>query len=101
MEKSKSKKGLSKGLGRGLNALFEDVAEDKTSVKELINKEEVNGETVVSLKIIDVEPNPNQPRRTFDKDALEALSNSIKTHGVVSPILVQKGKKGMYTNIAG
>lgn len=101
MEKSKSKKGLSKGLGRGLNALFEDVAEDKTSVKTLIKDEEVPQGTVVSLKIIDVEPNPDQPRRTFDKEALEALSNSIKNHGVVSPILVQQGKKGMYTIIAG
>ncbi len=101
MEKSKSKKGLSKGLGRGLNALFEDVAEDKTSVKTLIKDEEVPQGTVVSLKIIDVEPNPDQPRRTFDKESLEALSNSIKNHGVVSPILVQQGKKGMYTIIAG
>ena len=101
MDKIKSKKGLSKGLGRGLNALFEDVAEDKTSVKTLVKDEEVPQGTIVSLKIIDVEPNPDQPRRTFDKDALEALSESIKNHGVVSPILVQKGKKGMYTIIAG
>jgi len=101
VEKNKTKKGLSKGLGRGLTALFEDVPEDKTSVKKLIENEEASGESVVSLKIIDVEPNPNQPRRNFDKDALEALSESIKTHGVVSPILVQKGKKGMYTIIAG
>ena len=97
MEKNKTKK----GLGKGLNALFEDVKEDKTSVKTLIEKEAPSEGTVRSLRIIDVEPNPNQPRRNFDKDALEALSNSIKTHGVVSPILVQKGKKGMYTIIAG
>ena len=97
MDKSKSKK----GLGKGLNALFEDVKEDKTSVRNLIEKESSSDGSVLSLKIIDVEPNPNQPRRNFDKDALEALSNSIKTHGVVSPILVQKGKKGMYTIIAG
>jgi ParB family chromosome partitioning protein len=101
VEKNKTKKGLSKGLGRGLNALFEDVAEDKTSVKTLIEKEENYEGQVVSLKIIDVEPNPNQPRRNFDKDALEALADSIKAHGVVSPILVQKGKKGMYIIIAG
>ena len=97
MEKNKTKK----GLGKGLNALFEEVKEDKTSVKTLIEKEAPSEGTVRSLRIIDVEPNPNQPRRNFDKDALEALANSIKTHGVVSPILVQKGKKGMYTIIAG
>jgi ParB family chromosome partitioning protein len=97
VDKNKAKK----GLGKGLNALFEDVKEDKTSVRNLIEKESSSDGSVLSLKIIDVEPNPNQPRRNFDKDALEALSNSIKTHGVVSPILVQKGKKGMYTIIAG
>ncbi len=95
MEKQKPKK----GLGRGLGALFTEV-DDKTSVKNL-TLEDNNGEKVVSLKIIDVEPNPEQPRRNFDKDALESLSISIKNHGVVSPILVKSGKKGMYTIIAG
>lgn len=94
MEKQKPKKGLGKGLG----ALFTEV-DDKTAVKDLIQPQ--SGESVVSLKIIDVEPNPKQPRRSFDKEALEALSLSIKNHGVVSPILVEKGKKGMYTIIAG
>ncbi len=96
MEKQKPKK----GLGRGLGALFNEV-DDKTSVKNLTSDKEVRGEKVVSLKIIDVEPNPEQPRRNFDKEALEALSLSIKNHGVVSPILVKKLNNGMYTIIAG
>ena len=87
MEKQKPKK----GLGRGLGALFTEV-DDKTSVKTLVNQESSPLGNVVSLKIIDVEPNPDQPRRNFDKDALNALSESIKSHGVVSPILVQKGE---------
>lgn len=85
MEKQK------KGLGRGLGALFNDV-EDNISAA---------GEGVVSLKIIDVEPNPDQPRKNFDKYSLKALADSIKNHGVVSPILVKKGKSGMYIIIAG
>lgn len=96
MEKQKPKK----GLGRGLGALFTEV-DDKTSVKNLTSDNQEIGEKVVSLKIIDVEPNPEQPRRNFDKEALEALSLSIKTHGVVSPILVKSSNKGMYTIIAG
>ena len=96
MEKAKQKRGLGKGLG----ALFTDV-EDKTTAVEIIKTEESSKESVVSLKIIDVEPNPDQPRKNFDKEALEALSESIKTHGVVSPILVRKAENGMYIIIAG
>lgn len=86
------------GLGRGLGALFNEV-DDKTSVKELINNEEKEG--VVTLKIIDVAPNPSQPRRHFDADKLSSLADSIKEHGVVSPILVKKAEKGMYLIVAG
>ncbi len=95
MEKQKPKK----GLGRGLGALFTEV-DNELDLKN-ITSDKTDGDKVVSLKIIDVEPNPKQPRRSFDKDALDALASSIKTHGVVSPILVQAGKKGMYTIIAG
>ncbi len=95
MDKQKAKK----GLGRGLGALFTEV-EAPQSVSASPKAAE-NGESVVLLKVIDVEPSPNQPRRSFDKEALEALAESVKTHGVVSPILVKAGKKGMYTIIAG
>ena len=95
MEKQKTKKGLGKGLG----ALLPEIDDDNTSVRNLMG--DAPKGNIVSLKIIDVEPNPDQPRRTFDKESLSALSESIKNHGVVSPILVKKAEKGMYIIIAG
>ena len=65
------------GLGRGLCAMISEV-------------DLQDGDKVVTLKLSEVEPNPNQPRKTFDPDKLEELSDSIKTHGVIQPILVTK-----------
>ena len=65
------------GLGKGLGAMIEDVDFD-------------NEQKVVSLKINEVEPNANQPRKTFDAEKLEALADSISQHGVIQPILVAK-----------
>lgn len=55
---------------------------------------------IVQIAIKDIRPNPYQPRKTFDKEALEELANSIKEHGVFTPILVRKTIKG-YDLIAG
>ena len=74
-----------KGLGKGLDALF---AEDT----------EKNG--VLEVKITDVMPNKNQPRKSFDEEKLEALSDSIKEHGVIQPIIVTK-TGDLYTIVAG
>ena len=80
------------GLGKGLDALL---------VSNIIEEEKVqDGEVVQKLKIIDVEPNREQPRRNFDEEALEELSNSIKEYGVIQPIVVTK-KEGYYAIIAG
>ena len=59
-----------------------------------------DGETVQKLKIIDVEPNREQPRRNFDEEALEELSNSIKEYGVIQPIIVTK-EDNYYKIVAG
>ena len=87
-----------KGLGRGLDALFGDTsAEDIVEPKQ---KKE-SDDYVKSLKIMDIEPNRQQPRREFDEDGLEELSLSIKEHGVITPIIVKKADNGFYTIVAG
>lgn len=89
---------MKKGLGRGLDALLgankaEDVISDATYSQ--------NSDSVVSLKITDVEPNKNQPRKEFDEEKLDELAQSIREHGVITPILVTKSKNGFYSIVAG
>lgn len=88
------------GLGKGLNALFAETLEDDEEVK--IKKEESikDGEVVQILKITEVEPDRNQPRKQFDEEALEELSESIKRYGLIQPIIVTK-KDGYYQIVAG
>lgn len=80
-----------KGLGRGLEALLADNATD--SILE-------SGEAG-KLKIYEIEPNRNQPRRSFDTTALEELALSIGEHGLIQPIVVRKKDNGYYEIIAG
>ena len=88
------------GLGKGLNALFADTLENEEEVQ--IKKEEklLDGEVVQELKITEVEPNRNQPRKQFDEESLEELSESIKRYGLIQPIIVTK-KDGYYQIVAG
>lgn len=83
------------GLGKGLDALFSDK-------KGIENKreEKKEGEKIQTIKIIDIEPNRNQPRRNFDREAIEELAESIKVYGVIQPIIVTK-KDNYYEIIAG
>lgn len=89
-----------KGLGKGIQALFESESVSESISEENIEAQAVSG-GVMKVKIRDIEPNPEQPRRNFDKDKLAELSNSIKEHGLIQPILVQKAENGMYIIIAG
>lgn len=84
----------SRGLGRGLSALLGDVAVDKAQ-----SQNGILVETPIDLII----PNPNQPRRQFDKVELEALAETIRAHGVVQPIIVRaySERPGYYSIIAG
>lgn len=93
--------GLGKGFesfGSGMDALIP--ANKNTESKK--EKEEAsastNGELLININKI--EPNPNQPRKKFDEDALGELAESIKIHGLIQPIIVQKAK-GMYRIVAG
>lgn len=79
------------GLGKGLDALFGPVPEEE-QVKE--------NDVLKKLKINEVEPNRDQPRKRFDQEALEELAQSIKEYGLIQPIVVTK-KDGYYSIIAG
>lgn len=79
------------GLGKGLDALFGPAPEEE-QVRE--------NDTLKNLKITEVEPNREQPRKNFDQEALEELSQSIQEYGLIQPIVVTK-KDGYYSIIAG
>lgn len=88
----------SKGLGRGLNALFDDIEDVKEVTKTKTKEKELD--KVVEIKISEIEPMLNQPRKIFDKDKLQELAGSIKQHGIIQPILVIKNDNG-YSIVAG
>ena len=95
--KKSTSKGLGKGLGRGLSALIpEDDEKSEVIVKEIVVKEPAE----IKVRLSQIEPNKEQPRKMFDEDALIELSESIKQYGVLQPLLVQK-KEDYYEIIAG
>lgn len=71
---------MAKGLGKGLDAIFK-------------GQEMVNGDQVEKIKVREIKPNPFQPRKEFNEEALQELAASIKEHGILQPIIVRK--KGM------
>lgn len=79
------------GLGKGLDALFGPAPEEEQMQEN---------DTLKNLKIVEVEPNRDQPRKRFDQEALEELAQSIKEYGLIQPIVVTK-KDGYYSIIAG
>lgn len=90
-----------RGLGKGLDALIPSGINESVSTgksKKEKTSENQSGETMVN--ITKVEPNREQPRKNFDEDALEELSESIKQFGLLQPILVQD-RKTYYEIIAG
>ena len=78
-----------KGLGRGLGALIDDFSASGVS------------DSVTSLPLQKVEPNPRQPRRVFDEEELQSLADSIAEHGIVQPLAVRDEGNGYYMIIAG
>lgn len=80
------------GLGKGLDALFSmPIAEEE---------EKQDNDILKNLKVVDIEPNRDQPRKNFDEEAIGELAESIKMYGVIQPIVVTK-KDGYYSIIAG
>ena len=68
------------GLGRGFDAIFADNAVEEISTSQ----------SAVKLKLTEIEPNRNQPRKNFDEEALADLAHSIEQHGVLQPLLVNE-----------
>ncbi|MBC6971763.1 ParB/RepB/Spo0J family partition protein [Bacillus sp. Xin] len=78
---------MAKGLGRGINAFFPDL-----DVKE--------EEKIQEIALNELRPNPYQPRKSFQKEAIQELAASIKEHGILQPLIVRKSIKG-YEIVAG
>lgn len=79
------------GLGRGFDAIFAD-----NSVEDIST-----GNSTTKVKLLDIEPNREQPRKQFDEEALSELSDSIAQHGVLQPLLVRPMPDGGYQLVAG
>ncbi len=90
-----------RGLGRGLEALFGAFDEENSYNNVTTQKIEKTTSGVTELEIGKIKPNPNQPRKNFDIDALNELAASIKIHGIVQPIVVNKQGNDEYLIIAG
>lgn len=83
----------SKGLGRGIDALFSDYSN--------LDKIDIASEQVQEIELSDIRPNPYQPRKTFDEEALNELAHSIKQSGVFQPIILRESTVKGYEIIAG
>lgn len=77
-----------RGLGKGLDAIFEENSNE-------------TGENTISIKISEIEPNREQPRKDFDSAALAELADSISQHGILQPLLLRPMIDGGYRIVAG
>ena len=104
-----------RGLGKGLDALFGDAEvtlqsraeknsknedEKNEDPKQKVDKNERTGGGIDYIDINDIKPNSNQPRKTFDEDKLNELAASIEEHGLIQPLVLRKAEKG-YEIVAG
>ena len=80
------------GLGKGLDALFSMPVQEEENLQ--------TNDSLQNLKLVDIEPNREQPRKFFDEESISDLAESIKMYGVIQPIVVTK-KEGYYAIIAG
>lgn len=108
---------IKKGLGKGLDSLFNVYGTNIDDIENLENEkkkdskvikmpkqplilDKIDGELVKQVKIGDIDPNAAQPRKRFDEEALNDLAQSIKTHGIIQPLVVVQ-KNDRYMIIAG
>lgn len=102
------------GLGKGMGSLLGNFTYDfpvehikeiddnnKTEVKEDVIKVEISPDSVLNIPINDVIPNPDQPRKQFNEEALQELALSVKEHGILQPILVEEYAPSKFMIIAG
>ena len=87
------------GLGKGLGALLgEDVIKEVEKFDSF--EKPRKGETIEMIKITEIEPNKNQPRRNFKEESIDELATSIQNYGVIQPIIVTK-KDNYFEIVAG
>ena len=86
-----------RGLGRGLESIF---ADNYSPVEKIVTTT-VKKDGVQTLRISEIEPKADQPRKYFDTESLEVLAESISQHGLLQPIIVRKSEGGFYQIIAG
>ena len=89
--KERSDEVAKRGLGKGLSAL----------ISEDFSIENEGNAGVMELKVTQIEPDPEQPRRDFDEEKLALLASSIQAHGVIQPLIVSEQSNGFYQIIAG
>ena len=91
-----------RGLGKGIGALFgNDIEETDIVAQDIHQINENDKEKVTNLKLAQIEPNKEQPRKNFDEEKLQQLADSIKQHGVIQPIIVKDLNNGYYQIVAG
>ncbi len=86
---------MAKGLGKDFSSLIPD-----DMLSEALAVGQATGETVEDIKVVDIEPNPDQPRKQFDEELLQELGQSIKEHGIIQPLILAKSDS-KYVIIAG
>jgi ParB family transcriptional regulator, chromosome partitioning protein len=86
-----------RGLGKGLDSMIPDKS-DKVKIEKKEKDYDVSRETLININ--EIEPNKNQPRKYFDDDAIHELADSIKQHGIIQPLILQKNDS-YYVIIAG
>lgn len=92
---------MKRGLGKGLDALFSIYEDEEKEQKVNSTQQSDNAVGVNEIDIRKIDPNKNQPRKRFDANSLKELTESIKQHGIIQPIIVNEEKNGRYTIIAG
>ena len=93
-----------RGLGKGISSLmsgFDFDSQTDDIITKTIKDERKDKMTVVQLDIGHVRPNPNQPRKYFDEEALSGLAESIKSQGIIQPLTVEEIAPGEFSIISG
>ena len=89
------------GLGRGLASVFTDAEIQEEEAIKTETSSSIDKTGVIEVDIQLLKPNPYQPRHEFSEDSLKELSDSIKEHGVIQPVIVEEADNGQYYIIAG
>jgi len=101
MAMAEKKKSNVKGLGRGLDALLGDAPSSHSSARQPAGEAPAPAGPKRELPIEQLKPHADQPRRVFDKDAIDELANSIAAKGMLQPILVRPKGRDSYEIVAG